>query len=110
MPRPRQRRPVPHDARERSALTDEEAAAGIRMACMVTVLGDAEITLPERGGEKILTAGVLPAFPLEPLGRGLGVAVDIGTTTLAAYLYDLRQGVLWQPLPPSIRRRPLGRM
>lgn len=79
---------------ERSALTDEEAAAGIRMACMVTVSGDAEITLPERGGEKILTAGVLPAFPLEPLGRGLGVAVDIGTTTLAAYLYDLRQGVL----------------
>ena len=84
----------PMDDEERAALTAEEIAAGIRMACMTTVLGDVEVFLPERGGEKILTAGTLPEFPLEPLGQDLGVAIDIGTTTLAAYLYDLKEGIL----------------
>ena len=84
----------PMGEEERSVLSEEEIAAGTRMACMTTLLGDAEVFLPERGGEKILTAGTLPEFPLEPLGRDLGVAIDIGTTTLAAYLYGLRDGIL----------------
>lgn len=74
---------------ERAALTPEEIAAGMRLACLTTMLGDCEVTIPDRAQEKIVTSGQLPDFTPDPLGSRLGVAVDIGTTTLAAYLYDL---------------------
>lgn len=84
----------PVSEEERAALGPEALARGERLACMTTVEGDAEVTLAGGGSDQILTAGALPQFPLEPLGKQLGVAVDIGTTTLAAYLYRLTDGVL----------------
>lgn len=79
---------------ERTALSQDEIDTGVRLACLTTLTGDAEVTLLARLQEKIVTAGALPSFPLQPLGSGLGVAVDIGTTTLAAYLYDQSKGRL----------------
>jgi len=84
----------PVTAAERAALRADELAAGLRLACAVRVEGDAEVRVGETGRDEILTAGRLPAFPPDPIGRRKGAAVDIGTTTLAAYLYDLPAGKL----------------
>jgi len=70
-------------------LSPEELAAGVRLACLTKATGDCVV---ERlsGDEKtaIITDGSLPAFPLAPLFSTYGVAIDLGTTTLAARLYD----------------------
>lgn len=66
---------------------------GMRLACMAQALGDAVITVP-KVETAVLSRGELPPFPLQPEGRGLGAAVDVGTTTVAVYLYDLSTGGL----------------
>ena len=77
---------------EKRALTPDELARGIRLACRVTVLGDCTVTTAEQGRGQILTDG---AFPFSMQGKefcpswgNYGVAMDIGTTTLAARLYN----------------------
>jgi uncharacterized 2Fe-2S/4Fe-4S cluster protein (DUF4445 family) len=78
---------------EKRALSSSELAQGVRLACRVTVLGDCAVTTAaEQGRGQIVTHG---AFPVSMNGRafnpswdGYGVAIDIGTTTLAARLYD----------------------
>lgn len=77
---------------ESAFLTDEEMRKNVRFACMTTALGDAEIILPEQPRHQILTTGHMPEFPLIPWAQGYGAAFDIGTTTVAAYLYDLTSG------------------
>jgi uncharacterized 2Fe-2S/4Fe-4S cluster protein (DUF4445 family) len=77
---------------EKNALTAEEQKNGVRLACMTRVLGDAWVHLPKEQGQRILTAGKLPAFDPAPPSRELGAAVDIGTTTVAACLYDFAVG------------------
>lgn len=85
---------APLTAREKELLTPEEQSAGIRYACMTELLGNAKVELPRTrtASDRIVTDGALPPFPLEPWGQDLGMAVDIGTTTVAAYLYDLKTG------------------
>lgn len=84
----------PMSAWESGLLTAEEKASGIRFACMAQALGDVEIMLEEDRTENIITEGALPRFDIYPWAEGLGAAVDIGTTTLAAYLYRLSDGAL----------------
>jgi uncharacterized 2Fe-2S/4Fe-4S cluster protein (DUF4445 family) len=59
------------------------------LACRWRPAGNCLITLPRRGAAQILTTG---AEGLESGGAGLGIAVDIGTTTVAVFLYDLETG------------------
>ena len=75
--------------KERDALTKAERLGGVRLACMTQALGDVHVRL--RAGEvQAVTEGVMPAVsPDLPTGYGYGLAVDVGTTTLAGYLYDL---------------------
>ncbi|MFI3313440.1 MAG: ASKHA domain-containing protein [Eubacteriales bacterium] len=77
---------------ERAALTAEEIAGDVRLACLVTVLGDATVTVGATAKTHVLLSGNLPPFPHNPIGKLYGFAVDIGTTTLAAYLYHLPSG------------------
>lgn len=58
------------------------------LACRVFPAGDALAVLPDSGSESVRT----DALTLSPGGEGLGLAVDIGTTTVAVYLYDLSTG------------------
>lgn len=84
---------------ERALLSDEEIRSGIRLACVAQVEGECEIhSLSRRiaGGAQILTAGDLPKLPVDPMFSAYGVAVDIGTTTLAASLYDVTGLLLGQ--------------
>ena len=82
----------PAEDRERDILTPEELAQGVRLACLAVAEGDGEIWLTSGAQEQILTGFRLPHLDGAPWSEGLGLAVDVGTTTLAAYLYDLASG------------------
>lgn len=76
------------------ALSQAELERHIRLACMTYVTGDAQIRLPGNDSVSIMAGGHMPIFKLRPLGSKFGIAVDIGTTTVVAYLYDLKKGEL----------------
>lgn len=57
--------------------------------CVTYPAGDCTVFLNSQNEIEVLTAG---SGEIEPCGKGLGFAVDIGTTTVAAYLYDLESG------------------
>lgn len=75
--------------------TEEELKAGWRLACQAKPEEDLVIRL---GGKFENEMEVLSGFRGEisgtknPAEKGLGFAVDIGTTTLAIQLYDLAEG------------------
>ena len=82
--------PVTED--ERAHLTEEELGRGVRLACRTQILGDA-VAAPLPTGNamteaEILTDGTAALDAKEPILSRYGVALDIGTTTLAARLYD----------------------
>lgn len=63
------------------------------LACTMSVSEDMTIELlREEREHKVLTAGYVPDFAKELQESGYGIAVDIGTTTVAASLIDLRTG------------------
>jgi len=75
---------------ELESLSEKARAEGVRLACMTYVTGTAEIYLNEDDdSSQIVFSGHMPDFKKHPLGTRLGIAVDIGTTTVATYLYDL---------------------
>ncbi len=81
-----------------SAPNTAEQAAGVRLSCQAVLLGNATVWLDDAvSDEQIQTDGALSLDRL-PLGAAvngtLGAAVDIGTTTLAVKLYDLKTGAL----------------
>lgn len=85
---------------ERKILGGQGLEMGMRLACQATVLGDcvvdmghgAEPPRPKTHLTGLDTEALLnKAYPLDP-GRGTGIAVDIGTTTIALYLVDLASG------------------
>ena len=85
---------TPPDEAELRHLTPEELGGGVRLACRARVLGDCAVTFaagPKKA--QIRAGGELPPIRLEPAFGRYGAAVDIGTTTLAARLYD-REGNL----------------
>ena len=59
------------------------------LICRVQAASDCEVLIPDTEAMEIVTSG---AGDIDPCGEGLGVAVDIGTTTVAAFMYDLATG------------------
>ncbi|MBQ9896994.1 MAG: DUF4445 domain-containing protein [Synergistaceae bacterium] len=63
-----------------------------KLSCEVRVIKDIEVTLPEsEKASKITSTGFKKNFELDK-AQGLGIAVDIGTTTVVAVLVDLASG------------------
>lgn len=81
---------------ERAHLTPEELARGVRLACCARVEGDCRVTLSGGARSQICLTGAMDAAALRPRFRAYGAAVDIGTTTLAASLYDTSGRLLAQ--------------
>lgn len=76
-----------------SAPNEAERFAGARLSCQATLLGDAQVTLPNTQKDaRIAVDGIDIPVPLVPMDGRLGAAVDIGTTTLVLKLYDLQSG------------------
>ena len=75
---------------EKEHLTDDEIYRGIRLACFTTIMGECQIeSIPSVDSDQtVLTDTSILKTSLSPAFCGLGVAIDIGTTTLAASLYD----------------------
>ena len=72
--------------------TAAEQKAGTRLSCQITLLGNASVWL-NSDEAAVELSGSAPA-----LGRAMdgtfGAAVDVGTTTVALKLYDLKTGAL----------------
>ncbi len=85
--------PSPEEIR---LLGKEEIARGVRLACRAELLGEARIYLPpdSLSAPQRAQVDILLEKDLEPGEgeEGLGVALDAGTTGLAAYLVDLASG------------------
>lgn len=77
---------------EKNTFLPNELKSGARLACQTRLLGDAVLTLEDAGESVIVSDGYLPSFAINPAGTSLGIAVDIGTTTLALYLARLKTG------------------
>ena len=89
---------------EAGALTPRELAEGVRLACCARVLGDVCVRLPAGSAvSQICVQGTEQAFSPDPMFSRLGAVVDIGTTTLAAQLYD-RQRLLASTSAPNPQR------
>ncbi|GAB4289560.1 MAG: ASKHA domain-containing protein [Coriobacteriia bacterium] len=96
----------PPDDDELALLSAADRRRGVRLACRAVIEGDVTVSIAaERGSLRIVQSatapdpaleapearGHVPRWPGEPL---IGAAVDVGTTTIAARLYDLRTGEL----------------
>ncbi len=73
---------------EKKLLTLAELAAGWRLACRHKMTGDLELELAQW---EMPVLGDQSAFAFTPRA-GLGVAIDLGSTTIAAQLVDLANG------------------
>lgn len=81
---------------EVAALGEAAIAAGWRLACRARVLGGASVGVPSSSEEPHAVFGGSLGLSWEPdpvtdVGE-LGLALDLGTTTLAAAMVDLRTG------------------
>lgn len=75
-------------AEERAHLTADELRAGVRLACCCRAQGDCRVSFIEDGAGVVRLSGDLTSFEPDPMFSRYGAAVDIGTTTVAAQLYD----------------------
>ena len=88
--------------RECALLSDEERRHGVRLACMTRITGACEIrTLVSVTEERILTDTRPRPIKLDPCFSAYGVAIDVGTTTLAARLYDAEAHLLSEVAAPN---------
>ncbi len=66
------------------------------LACRTLCEADTSVILPPETIRSI-AGGILPDFPIDrDLPAGVGLAVDLGTTTVSGYLYTLPEGKLLQ--------------
>ena len=86
-----------------SAPSAREAQLGARLACQARLLGDCAVELyPPEQWAGILTGTDAPALG-QPMPGRYGAAVDLGTTTVAARVFDLQTG---QPFGEGARVNP----
>ena len=90
------------NATEKEALSEDDIAGGVRLACQTEITRDMIIDVPAASrflGQKILAQGVETDYVLEPsvsvdpgdpAGLLYGVAFDIGTTTIVGALLNLK--------------------
>ncbi len=83
---------------EQAVLTRAELASGFRLACQAEPLSDVKLDIPPESltaAQRLQLDGEETLLDLRPAVRSSGahgLAVDIGTTKLAAYLIDLETG------------------
>lgn len=81
---------LPPEESELKMLSAEERGQGVRLACKAVICGNqVRISLARQKKIDVETHTALENMIWRPWGRGLGLSVDIGTTTVAAYLWDL---------------------
>lgn len=88
--------PTPITPADKNAFSEKELSEGWRLACRAVVTKDLSVEYTDGHiGEVILAeaAGIVSCRSLDTAPAGqLGLAVDLGTTTIAATLFDLATG------------------
>lgn len=85
----------PITSEEERILTDDEIRRGVRLACCARITGDCEAEAEYCGDRaRIVTEGMVSGFSADPIFQGYCIALDIGTTTLAASLFDDRGRII----------------
>ncbi len=84
-------------SKEKKIFSEEELASGFRLACQTKASGGMKVSIPARDSQKIKVLdtfqnGTHTAAPSNK-DQGSGIAVDIGTTTIVAYLVDPGTGM-----------------
>ena len=84
-------------AEEEKFLRPDEISAGVRLACKTKIEGDFEVIMQsdDLSAETKFQAVSYTLSPMVALTKGeknFGLAVDIGTTTVAVYLCDMETG------------------
>ena len=82
----------PVSVSEKRLLSEDELARGVRLACLTYAEGDCEAWREGESEASILLDGITAPITLSPTFERYGAAIDIGTTTLAARLFD-RSGI-----------------
>ncbi|MCG6909568.1 MAG: ASKHA domain-containing protein [Deltaproteobacteria bacterium] len=83
---------------ESGVLTREEIDAGYRLACRTEITGDMAVDIPESSllAPEVAQKGPTALPDVIPVSRvsswPYGIAVDLGTTTIALYLCDFNSG------------------
>ena len=75
------------------------------LSCKTACAGVSTVRIPEPEAIRALTRG---AADISGGGSGLGLAVDIGTTTVAAFLYDMETGRLLERASARNAQRSYG--
>lgn len=71
--------------------SSRERELGCRLSCVTALAGDARVTLPDTSAHMRIVSDTAPLQVTQPI-CGFGVAVDIGTTTVALKIYNLQSG------------------
>lgn len=84
-------------SKEKKIFSEEELTSGFRLACQTKASGGMKVTIPAQNSQSIKVLdtfenGTHTAAPCSG-DNGSGIAVDIGTTTIVAYLVDLGTGM-----------------
>jgi uncharacterized 2Fe-2S/4Fe-4S cluster protein (DUF4445 family) len=81
---------------ERKALSEQEISDNIRLACQTFALGKCEVftDLQKIDSHQIVTHSAITDFDIAPSFEKFGVAIDVGTTTIAANLFDQKGNLL----------------
>lgn len=85
------------EAEEKNVLTEEEIKKGYRLACKVHPYSDVRVfvTESEKKDRRKTELIYMPQdFKVDPYQNQMGIAFDIGTTSVVALLWDRRQGKL----------------
>ncbi|MCR4956411.1 MAG: ASKHA domain-containing protein [Lachnospiraceae bacterium] len=78
---------------EAKKLTEKERKEGIHLACLSLVKGDCVIQTNVASKKmNVLTDGYIPEFEKDVCEAGYGVAIDIGTTTIAMSMISMKTG------------------
>ena len=86
----------PLSREEERHLTPFEIADGMRLSCCTIVEGDCCVTVDADSVMAVVTDGKSSARAVSPTFAAYGAAVDVGTTTIAARLYDTTGRLLAQ--------------
>lgn len=82
----------PMENNESEFISDSSLTKGERLACHAKIAGDSEIILPADSDILAETSFLFDNTVNTDNKKGYGFAVDIGTTTVAMFLYDLENG------------------
>lgn len=78
-------------AAEKRLLSDSELASGIRLACETRIVGECTLGIYQHSDADIVIDGIGDIGFSSPRYRECGLAIDIGTTTIAMKLFDNKQ-------------------